>query len=34
MFKVKAFVRYFLTNCYLSPNDSPSETTKDVVYFV
>ena len=30
----KACVRYFLTNFYLSPNDSPSKTMKDVFYFI
>ena len=27
-------VRYFFTNFYFSPNDSPSETMKDVFYFI
>ena len=30
----KACVRYFSTNFYLSPNDSPSKTMKDVFYFI
>ena len=29
----KACVRYFLTNFYLSPNDSPSKTVKGVFLF-
>ena len=29
-----ASVRYFFTNFYFSPNDSPSETMKDVFYFI
>ena len=32
--KLKAYVRYFLSNFYLSPNDSPSKTMKDVFYFI
>ena len=31
--KVKAFVRYFLINVHLSPNDSSSKTMKDVFYY-
>ena len=31
--KLKACVRYFLTNFYFSPNDSPSKTMKDVFSF-
>ena len=30
----KACVRYFVTNVYLSPNDSPSKTMKDIFYFI
>ena len=30
---LKACVHYFLTNFYLSPNDTPSKTMKDV-YFI
>ena len=30
----KACVRYFLTNFYFSPNNSPSKTMKDVFYFI
>ena len=30
---LKAFVRYFLTNLYFSPNDSPSKTMKAVFLF-
>ena len=30
----KACVRYFLTNVYLSPNDSPSKTMKDAFYLI
>ena len=30
----KAFVRYFLSNLYFSPNGSPSKTTKNVFYFI
>ena len=30
----KACVRYFLTNFYFSPNDSPSKTMEDVFYFI
>ena len=35
-FKVffKACVRYFLSNFYYSPNDSPSKTMKNVFYFI
>ena len=32
--ELKARVRYFLTNFYLSPNDSPSKTMKGVFYFI
>ena len=32
--KFKACVCYFLTNFYFWPNDSPSETMKDVFYFI
>ena len=31
---IKACVGYFLTNFYLSPDDSPSKTMKDVFYFI
>ena len=31
---IKACICYFLTNFYLSPNDSPSETVEDVFYFI
>ena len=31
---LKACVRYFLTNFYFSPNDSPLKTMKDVFYFI
>ena len=31
---IKACVRYFKTNFYLSLNDSPSKTMKDVFYFI
>ena len=27
-------VRYFLSNFYFSPNDSPSKTMKNVFYFI
>ena len=30
----KACVRYFLSNFYFSPNDSPLKTTKNVFYFI
>ena len=30
----KACVRYFLSNFYFSPNDSPSKTMKNVFYFI
>ena len=30
----KACVRYFLSNFYFSPNDSPSKTMKNVLYFI
>ena len=30
----KACVHYFLTNFYISPNDSPSKTMEDVFYFI
>ena len=33
-FFFKACVRYFLLNFYLSPNDSPSESMKNVFYFI
>ena len=33
-FKLKACVRYFLTNFYFSRNDSPSKSMKDVFYFI
>ena len=32
--KLNACVCYFLTNFYLSPNNSPSKTMKDVFYFI
>ena len=31
---IKACVRYFLSNFYFSPNDSPSKTMKNVFYFI
>ena len=31
---LKACVRYFLSNFYFSPNDSPSKTVKNVSYFL
>ena len=31
---LKACVRYFLSNFYFSPNDSPSKTIKDVFYCI
>ena len=31
---LKACVRYFLSNFYFSPNDSPSKTMKNVFYFI
>ena len=31
---LKVCVRYFLSNLYFSPNDSPLETTKNVFYFI
>ena len=30
----KGCVRYFLSNFYFSPNDSPSKTVKNVFYFI
>ena len=30
----RACVRYFLSNFYFSPNDSPSKTTKNAFYFI
>ena len=33
-FLFKACVRYFLSNFYFSPNDSPSKTMKNVFYFI
>ena len=33
-FKLKACARYFLSNFYFSPNDSPSKTMKNVFYFI
>ena len=32
--QLKACVRYFLSNFYFSPNDSPSKTTKNIFYFI
>ena len=31
---IKACVRYFLSNFYFLPNDSPSKTMKNVFYFI
>ena len=31
---IKACVHYFLSNLYLSLNDSPSKTMKNVFYFI
>ena len=31
---VKACVRYFLSNFYFSPTDSPSETLKNALYLI
>ena len=31
---IRACVRYFLSNLYFSPNDSPSKTMKNVFYFI
>ena len=31
---IKACVCYFLSNFYFSPNDSPSKTMKNVLYFI
>ena len=31
---VKVCVRYFLSNFYFSPNDSPSKTMKNILYFI
>ena len=31
---LKVCLPYFLTNFYFSPNDGPSETMKDVFYFI
>ena len=31
---IKACVCYFLSNFYLSPNDSPSKNMKNVFYFI
>ena len=31
---VKACVRYFLSSFYLSPNDSPSKTVKNIFHFI
>ena len=31
---LKAYVRYFFSNFYFSPNDSPSKTMKNVFYFI
>ena len=33
-FKLKACVRYFLSNFYFTPNNSPSNTMKNVFYFI
>ena len=30
----KAYVHYFLSNFYFSPNDSPSKSVKNVFYFI
>ena len=32
--KIKACVRYFLSNFRFSPNDSPSKTMKNVFHFI
>ena len=32
--KLRACVRYFLSNFYFSPNNSPSKTTKNDFYFI
>ena len=32
--QLKACVRYFLSNFYFSPNDSPSKTMKNAFYFI
>ena len=34
MFELKACVRYFLSNFYFSPNDSPLKTMKSAFYFI
>ena len=31
---IKAYVCYFLSNFYFSPNDSPSKTLKNIFYFI
>ena len=31
---IKAWVRYFFSNFYFSPNDSPSKTMKNAFYFI
>ena len=33
-FSIKACVRYFLSKFYFSPNDNPSKTMKNVLYFI
>ena len=33
-FSLKACVRYFSSNFYFSPSDSPSKTMKNVFYFI
>ena len=34
IFHLKGCVRNFLTNFYFSPNDSPSKTMKDVLFYL
>ena len=32
--EIKAYVHYFVSNLYFSPNDSPSKTMKNIFYFI
>ena len=34
LYYIKACVRYFLSNFFFLPNDSPSKTMKNVFYFI
>ena len=34
LYIIKAYVRYFISNFYISPNDNPSKNMKNVFYFI